>query len=123
MDFPDLTFDLIAVQALNGAVLGTFGTDIPAGEAMGAWQTACAGHHGPGVVFILVPTTEPLYQIRRERDLDHFERGPIRSLLEAYARVDEAAAALRGQASRPAARAALLRVAAAALRAIEDLGL
>jgi hypothetical protein len=61
MNRPDPTFDLIAVQRLNGAYLDTLATDIPGSGALARLRHMEAEHDfGAGTTLMLVPTADPL---------------------------------------------------------------
>lgn len=118
------TFDLVLMQALNGAYLATIGEDIPASEALASLAGAAwAYRESAGTVPMLVPTTDPLHQVRREVARARALRSPMSSTAEAYDEIDGAVGRLRRRAGGPAIRAELIQIAAMAILAVEDLEL
>jgi hypothetical protein len=127
-----MTFDLIAVQRMNGAVLETLRRDIPVAEALGALRASQREDLGAGTTTtMLIATTDPLHQVRQELQRAQRQHAPLNSAHEAYAvileELDEFKAEVwgtRADARDPARlRAELIQIAAMAIRAIEDLGL
>lgn len=124
-----LTFDLVALQTMNGAIVGTLRHGLHSGEALQALVTArIEGELGAGVVPMLIPTTDPLYQVRNELERARGKHAPYNSAHEAYAvmleEVEEFWTEVKAQApSSGRMRAELIQIAATAIRAVEDLEL
>lgn len=127
----DPAFDLVALQTLNGAIVDLLRPRIPAREALRALQAErIDGELGPGVVPMLVLSTDPLYQVRNELERARGAHAPLNSAHEAYAvileELDEFKVEVwRKRAERDPARmrAELIQIAAMAIRAVEDLEL
>jgi hypothetical protein len=125
------TFDLIAIQTMNSAIVGTLRHSVPVGEALEALTAErIGGDLGPGVVPALIATTEPLYQVRNELERARGKHAPLNSAHEAYAvileELDEFKAGVwkkRAGRDPERMRAELIQIAAMAIRAVEDLEL
>ncbi len=131
MNRPDPTFDLIAVQRLNGAYLDTLATDIPGSGALARLRHMEAEHDfGAGTTLMLVPTADPLHQVRAELHRAQTLFAPLNSAHEAYAVILEELDEFKAEVwKKPRVRdlaqmrVELIQVAAMAIRAIEDLSL
>lgn len=126
----DMTFDLIAVQRMNGAVLETLRQDIPAAEALGELRASQREDLGAGTTTMLIATTDPLHQVRQELQRAQRQHAPLNSAHEAIAVILEEFEEFkqevwkRTEARDPARmRKELIQIAAMAIRAIEDLEL
>jgi hypothetical protein len=123
--------DLVWMQAMTGGS-EVVSPHIPIDAALGVLSdyAARADEHGPGSVFFLVDSADPLHQVRKELKRAQGQHAPLNSAHEAYAvileELDEVKAEVwkRREARDPALmRKELIQVAAMAIRAIEDLGL
>lgn len=127
------TFDLIAIQTMNSAIVGTLRHNVPVGEALEVLVAErIGGELGPGVVPALIATTEPLYQVHNELARAREQHAPMHSAHEAYAVILEELEEFwtevkAGTPSTPITagrmRAELIQIAAMAIRAVEDLEL
>lgn len=126
-----LTFDLVALQTMNGAIVGTLRHGLGPGEALQALVAErINGELGAGVVPMLVSTADPLYQVHCELEQARSKHAPLNSAHEAYAvileELDELKAEVwrkRAERDRAAMRAELIQIATMAIRAVEDLNL
>lgn len=126
-----IVFDLVALQTLNGAIVGLLRPRIAAADALNALRAeAITADYGAGVVPVLIPADDPLYQIRNELERARGQHAPLNSAHEAYAvileELDEFKAEVwkkRSERDPAKMRAELIQIAAMAIRAVEDLGL
>jgi hypothetical protein len=119
------------MQSLTGAS-EVISPHIPIEAALGVLRdyAARAKEHGPGSVFYLIATTDPLHQVRQELRRAQTQHAPLNSAHEAIAVILEEFEEFKQEvwkkrdARDPARmRAELIQIAAMAIRAIEDLGL
>lgn len=127
---PPDAFDIVAIQSLNGAIVGTLRHNVPAPDAFHALIAERLDEHGAGVFPCLIPLDDALYQLRRELERAREQFAAYNSAHEAYAVILEELEEFwawvkvkREARDREAMRAELIQIAATAIRAVEDLGL
>jgi hypothetical protein len=123
--------DLVWMQAMTGGT-EVISPLIPIDAALGVLRdfAAKASDHGPGSVFFLVDSADPLHQVRQELRRAEGQHPPLHSAHEAIAVILEEFEEFkqevwkRTDARDPVKmRTELVQIAAMAIRAIEDLGL
>jgi hypothetical protein len=119
------------MQSMTGAA-EVIAPHIPIDAALGVLRdyAARANEHGPGSIFYLTDSDDPLHQVRWELKRTQEQHAPLNSAHEAYAvileELDEFKAEVwkkRAERNQEAMRKELVQIAAMAIRAIEDLEL
>jgi hypothetical protein len=123
----ELLMDLVWMQSLTSGT-ETLRSGIPASEALAVLQKAAGEDHGPGGVVFLRPSSDVLTAVAAELARARAKHEPIRVAHEALGVVREEYIEFEGEVfaqrlDRVALRKELLQLAAAAIRAVEDLEL